>query len=67
MGSPLNQMHRQQLELLLTDDLLLQGHWGKGTLPGQRTSLNTLDNLGHKTPTQTERRKDNRKEKIKGS
>ena len=25
----LNQMHRQQLELLLTDDLLLQGHWGK--------------------------------------
>ena len=22
-------MHRQQLELLLTDDLLLQGHWGK--------------------------------------
>ena len=29
MGSPLNQMHRQQLELLLTDDLLLQGHWGK--------------------------------------
>ena len=26
-GSPLNQMHRQQLEL--TDDLLLQGHWGK--------------------------------------
>ena len=29
VGSPLNQMHRQQLELLLTDDLLLQGHWGK--------------------------------------
>ena len=28
VGSPLNQMHRQQLELLLTDDLLLQGHWG---------------------------------------
>ena len=27
VGSPLNQMHRQQLEL--TDDLLLQGHWGK--------------------------------------
>jgi len=27
VGSPLNQMHRQQLELLLTDDLLLQGHW----------------------------------------
>ena len=22
-------MRRQQLELLLTDDLLLQGHWGK--------------------------------------
>ena len=29
VGSPLNQMHRQQLELLLTLDLLLQGHWGK--------------------------------------
>ena len=29
VGSPLNQMHRQQLELLLTDDLLLQGHWEK--------------------------------------
>ena len=30
VGSPLNQLHRQQLvELLLTDDLLLQGHWGK--------------------------------------
>ena len=44
VGSPLNQMHRQQLELLLTDDLLLQGYWGKGTLPAQRTSFNTLDN-----------------------
>jgi len=29
VGSPLNQIHRKQLELLLTDDLLLQGHWGK--------------------------------------
>ena len=29
VGSPLNQTHRQQLELLLTDDLLLQGHWGE--------------------------------------
>ena len=29
VGSPLNQTHRQQLELLLTDDLLLQGNWGK--------------------------------------
>ena len=29
VGFPLNQMHRQQLELLLTDDLLLQGHWWK--------------------------------------
>ena len=27
VGSPLNQTHRQQLEL--TDDLLPQGHWGK--------------------------------------
>ena len=34
VGSPLNQMHRQQLELLLTDDLLLQGHWGKRDAAG---------------------------------
>ena len=27
VGSPLNRMHRQQLKL--TDDLLLQEHWGK--------------------------------------
>ena len=27
-------MHRQQLELLLTDDLLLQGHWGKEDAAG---------------------------------
>ena len=32
VGSPLNQMHRQQLEL--TDDLLLQGHWGKEDAAG---------------------------------
>ena len=34
VGSPLNQMHRQQLELLLTDGLLLQGHWGKEDAAG---------------------------------
>ena len=32
VGSPLN--HRQQLELLPTDDLLLQGHWGKEDTAG---------------------------------
>ena len=36
------------------------------TLPSQRTGFNTLDNWGHKTPTQSKRIKD-RKEKIKGS
>ena len=36
VGSPLNQMHRQQLELLLTDDLLLQGHWGKEDAAGSK-------------------------------
>ena len=30
VGSPLNQMHRQQLELLRTDDLLLQGLGERG-------------------------------------
>ena len=39
---------------------------GKGTLLAQRTSFNTLENWGHKTPTQSKRIKD-RKEKIKGS
>ena len=34
VGSPLNQMHRQQLELILTDDLLLQGHWWKEDAAG---------------------------------
>ena len=34
VGSLLYQMHRQQLELLLTDDLLLQGHWGKEDAAG---------------------------------
>ena len=32
------------------DNLPLQGHWGKGTLPAQHTTFNTLDNWGHKTP-----------------
>ena len=86
-------MHRQQLELLLTGDLLLQGHWRKedaadrdhfalrpqkrggllGTGTGrrgterksegsmtrraQRTTFNTLDNWGHKTPTQSKRKR----------
>ena len=30
---------------------------GKGTLPTQRTSFNTLDNRGHKTPTQSKRKR----------
>ena len=39
---------------------------GKGTLRAQRTGFNTLDNWGHKTPTQSKRKR-NRKEKVKGS
>ena len=36
-------MHRQQLELLLTDDLLLQGHWGKEDAAGDdEVMLNVL-------------------------
>ena len=35
----------------------------KGTL---RTGFNTLDNWGHKTPTQSKRKR-NQKEKVKGS
>ena len=32
--SPESNAYRQQLELLLTDDLLLQGHWGKEDAAG---------------------------------
>ena len=39
---------------------------GKGTLPAQRTGFNTLENYGHKIPTQTKRIK-YKKEKIKGT
>ena len=39
---------------------------GKGMLPAQRTSFNTLVNWGHKTPTQSKRKR-NRKEKVKGT
>ena len=34
VGSPLNQMHWQQLELLLTLDLLLLERWGKEDAAG---------------------------------
>ena len=37
-----------------------------GTLPAQHTTFNTLDNWGHKTPTQIKKEKD-RKERIKWS
>ena len=33
----------------------------KGTLQAQRTSFNTLDNWGHKTPTQSKKRTTNKK------
>ena len=65
IGSPPNQMNRQQLKLLLTDDLLLQGRWGKEDALAQRTSFITLDNWGHKTPTQSKRKKTGKK-RLKG-
>ena len=34
---------------------------GKGTLPAQHTSFNTLDNWGHKTPTQSKRKRTGKK------
>ena len=39
--------HRPQQ---LTNNLPLQGHWGKGTLLAQHTTFNTLDNWAIKTP-----------------
>ena len=38
---------------------------GKGTLPAQRTGFNTLDNWGHKTPTQSKRKRTGKK-RLKG-
>ena len=34
---------------------------GKGTLRAQRTGFNTLDNWGHKTPTQSKRKRTGKK------
>ena len=54
-------MHRQQLELLLTDDLLLQGH-----RRAQRTSVKTLDNNTGAIKLQRNQ-KEGQERKIKGS
>ena len=62
VGSSLNQMHRQQLELI---DVLLLHTGGKRTKQAQRTSFNSLDNWGHKTPTQSKRKKTGKK-RLKG-
>ena len=64
VGSPLRKKHEHRPHQQ-TNNLPLQGHWGKGTLPAQRTSFNTLDNWGHKTPTQSKRKGQERK--VKGS
>ena len=37
------------------------GTLGEGTLLAQRTSFNTLDNWGHKTPTQSKRKRTGQK------
>ena len=58
-------MHRRQLELLLTT-CYCRDTGGKRTRRAQRTSFNTLDNWGHKTPTQSKKRKD-KTEEVKGS
>ena len=34
---------------------------GKGTLPAQHTGFNTLGNWGHKTPTQSKRKRTEKK------
>ena len=39
---------------------------GKGTLPAQRTGFSTLDNWGHKTPTQSKKEK-GQERKVKES
>ena len=39
--------------------------WNPATLPAQRTGFNTLDNWGHKTPTQSKSKR-TRKKRLKG-
>ena len=48
------------------EDVVSDVYAGHETLPAQHTTFNTLDNWGHKNPTQSKRIKD-RKEKVKGS
>ena len=71
VGSPLNQMHRQQLELLLTvATCYCRDTGGKRTRRAQRTSFHTLDNWGHKLKSRSSypiKKEKDRKEKIKGS
>ena len=63
VGPPLNQMHRQQLELTTS---YCRDTGGKRTLLAQRTSFNILFNWRHKTPTQKKKKKKNRKRKRTG-
>ena len=60
VGSPLNQMHRQRLELLLST-CCCRDTGEKRTRRAQRTSFNPLDNWGHKTPTQSKRKRTGKK------
>ena len=59
-------MHRQQLELLLTDDLLLQGHWGKEDAAGQAQVLTLHIIRAIKLPPNQKRERTTGK-KVKGS
>ena len=44
--SPESDAYRKQLELLLTDDLLLQGHWGKEDAAGPAHKFEHFRSLG---------------------
>ena len=67
VGSPLNQhMGVQTTAANKHAACLARDTVGKRTRRAQRTSFNTLDNRGHKTPIQSKKEKD-RKEKIEGT
>ena len=63
VGSPRWWKHEHQLQQ--QTNCLCRDTGGKGTLPARITGFNTLDNWGHKTPTQSKWKR-TRKKRLKG-
>ena len=61
VGSPLWWKHEHRPHQQTRQPASAGTRGGKGTLPAQHTTLNTLDNWGHKTPTQSKRKRTGKK------